>query len=212
MRGLRVWLLALVLFLLAGALFLYKWRGLGYPLLPDQQAETWTVEVMLHFDAGERANPVKANLHIPALTPGFAIFDENFVSRGYGFTTRYVSGGRQVQWAIRQARGPQTLYYRAVVYEDPNPVEADTTPPFPPITDLGEPQNTAMQELVEQVRGQSVDPASFTAELLERLSKPESDQNVELLLGPDPDVTDRARAAITLLAASQIPARLVRGV
>jgi hypothetical protein len=212
MRGLKVWLLALVLFVAAGALFVHKWRNLGYPLLPEQETSTWTVEVMLHFEAGDRANPVKANLHIPALTPGFAIFDENFVSRGYGFTTRYVSGGRQVQWAIRRARGPQTLYYRAVVYQDPNRVESDTTPPFPPIPDLGEPQNTAIQEVVEQVRSQSVDPASFTTQLLQRLARPGADQNLDLLLGPNPDVTERARTAITLLAAAQIPARLVRGV
>ena len=82
------------------ALFAYTWRALGFPLVPKAETEVWTVEVTVSFDAGP--GPIKANLYIPGLTPGFAILEENFVSRGFGFTTNYVSGGRQVQWARRR--------------------------------------------------------------------------------------------------------------
>ncbi len=164
----------------------------------------------VRFEAGP--GPIKANLYIPGLTPGFAILDENFLSRGFGVTPIYASGGRQVQWARRRARGPQTLYYRAVVYKDPAQIESDTTPPFPPIPSLGEPFNTAMEVLVEDVGNKSADPASFTTELLKRLARPNADQNVELLLGPAPSATDHARTARTLLAAARIPARLIRGI
>jgi hypothetical protein len=206
----KVPILALVLALTGLALFVYKVRFLGYPLLPDAETQIWTVETRLSFQAGP--GPVKANLFIPGLTPGFAILDENFVSRGFGFTTPYVSGGRQVQWAVRQAEGPQTLYYRAVVYRDPTRLESDTTPPFPPVPKLAEPFNTAMEMLVERVRSESADPASFTAVLLKRLARPGGDQDVELLLGDAPAPLDRARTAMTVLAAASIPARLVRGV
>lgn len=212
MQRLRIGILALVLVVIGGGLFVYKWRGLGFPLLPDDEARTWTVELQLAFDVGTQPKPVKASFYIPSLTPGYAVFDENFVSRGFGFTTRLAGGGRQVQWAIRQTDGPQTLYYRAVVYEDPTRVEADTTPPFPPVPDLGEPRNTAMAQVVAAVRDQSADPASFTVELLERLAQPGGDQNLRILLGRRDDPTARARAAITVLAAAQIPARLIRGV
>jgi hypothetical protein len=203
-------LLALALAILGLGLFVYKFRVLGYPLLPDARAETWTVETRVAFQAAP--GPVKASLFIPGLTPGFAILDENFISRGFGFTTPYVSGGRQVQWAVREARGPQTLYYRAVVYRDATRLESDTTPPFPPVPQLAEPFNTSMQMLVERVRSQSADPATFTAELLKRLARPNGDQDVELLLGDAPLAVDRARSAMTVLAAARIPARLVRGV
>lgn len=212
MQGYKIWIFALALFLIGGALFLYKWRELGYPLLPEEETSIWTVEATIQFDAGEKSMPVKATLHIPGLTPGFAILDENFVSRGFGFTTRYVTGGRQVQWAIRRAKGPQTLYYRAVVYKDPTQFENDTTPPFPALPVLGEPLDTAVQQLVAQVREQSADPASFTVELLKRLADSGADQNVGLLLAGESDPTSRARAAVTVLAASQIPARLMRGI
>lgn len=107
-RGYRVWVIALLLAVAGLSLSAYKWRELGFPLLPKAETEVWTVEVTVGFDAGP--GPIKANLYIPGLTPGFAILEENFVSRGFGFTTNYVSGGRQVQWARRRARGLQTLY------------------------------------------------------------------------------------------------------
>lgn len=206
----KVQILAALLCAVGLGLFAYKARVLGYPLTPDAEAQIWTVETRLSFQAAP--GPVKASLFIPGLTPGFAILDENFVSRGFGFTTPYVSGGRQVQWAVRQAEGPQTLYYRAVVYRDPTRLESDTTPPFPPVPQLAEPFNTSMEMLVERVRSQSADPASFTAELLKRLARPGGDQDVELLLGPAPDAVVRARTAMTVLAAARVPARLVHGV
>jgi hypothetical protein len=206
----KVQILALILCAVGLGLFAYKARVLGYPVTPEAETQIWTVETRLSFQAAP--GPVKASLFIPGLTPGFAILDENFVSRGFGFTTPYVSGGRQVQWAVRQAEGPQTLYYRAVVYRDPTRLESDTTPPFPPVPQPAEPFNTAMEMLVERVRGQSADPASFTAELLERLARPGGDQDVEILLGAAPDPVDRARTAMTVLAAARIPARLVHGV
>ncbi len=60
------------------------------------------------------------------------------------------------------------------------------------------------------VQAQSADPASFTVELLKRLTS-SRDQNVRLLMGGAEDPTSRARVAITVLAAAQIPARLIRG-
>lgn len=208
----KVWFLALLLFLVGGSIFLYKWRVLGYPVFPEEETRIWTVETTLTFDAGPTKVPVKATLQIPGLTPGFAVLDENFLSPGFGFTTRYVSSGRQVQWAIRRAKGPQTLYYRVVVYKDPGQVESDTTPPFPVLPSLGPAKDLAVRELVQQVQAQSVDPASFTVELLKRLATPGDDQNVLMLLGRQRDLVTRAKAAITVLAAAQIPARLLRGV
>ncbi|MBM4196073.1 MAG: hypothetical protein FJ197_03095 [Gammaproteobacteria bacterium] len=210
MGNYKVSLLALILALLGVGFFIYKVRYLGYPLAPDADSQVWTVETRVSFDAAP--GPVKATLYIPGLTPGFAILDENFVSRGFGFTTPYVSGGRQVQWAVRQAEGPQTLYYRTVVYRDPNVFEDDTTPPFPPVPQLAEPFNTAVGMLVERVQTESADPETFTAGLLKRLARPGADQEANLLLGPEPDAVDRARTAMSVLAAASIPARLVRGV
>ena len=208
-RSTKVLIIALLLVAAGSALMVYKVRALGFPLMPDSEAQVWTVEAAVSFEAGPA--PIKARMYIPGLTPGFAILDENFVSRGFGATTRYVTGGREVQWARRRARGPQTLYYRAVVYRDPTLVEDDTTPPFPPAPIFAEPFSTAASIIVEDVGSKSADPASFTQELLQQLNNG-ADQNVDLLLGLDPGIVDVARTATTLLAAALIPSRLLRGI
>ena len=202
--------LAMILIVASLGLTYYKWRVLGFPLWPDSETRTWTVELRLGFDAGP--GPVKARLFIPGLTPGFALLDENFVSRGFGFDTRYVSGGREVEWTVRRATGRQNLYYRAVVYQDPSRQEDDTTPPFPPVPELAEPFQTAMEVVAAEVRDQSADPASFTVALLKRLNSPTPDQNVELLMGPEPTIVDKVSTAKTILAAARIPSRIMHGV
>ncbi len=209
-RAYRVVLIAALLIVAGGAIFFFKWQVLGFPAQPDAETQVWTVEVTVSFDAGP--GPIKASLYIPGLTPGFAILEENYLSRGFGYTPAYVSGGRQVRWTRRRARGVQTLYYRIVIYKDPALIESDTTPPFPEQPSMSEPLRTAMELLIEDVGDKSADPGSFTVELLKRLSQPRRDQNVEILVGVDPTAAQIARTATDLLAAARIPARTIRGI
>ncbi len=191
------------------ATFVYKWRVVGLPVVEDQQTTVWTVEAAINFRGGPGS--IKTSMQIPTLTPGFTLLSENSVSKGYGFSVNYVSGGREAQWAIRRADGPQTIYYRAVLYEDPSSRQSDTTPPFPPPPTFEEPFNTAIEVLVEEVREQSADPASFTAELLHRLNDPAPDQNVRLLLGMAQSRAGFVDTVTKILAAARIPARMMRG-
>lgn len=209
MREQRVILLAAALTVLGLGVAAYKVLSLGYPLTANATTDVWTVEARIGFTAG--VGSVKVSLEIPTLTPGFTVLGENFVSPGFGFATRYTPTGRTAQWAIRKASGRQTLYYRAVVYRDPSNLQQDTTPNLPPVPVLDEPYNTAMQTLVAEVREQSADTATFTAELLRRLNEPNPAQNVDLFLSQVKTPTEKAQAAVTLLAGNRIPARLVRG-
>ena len=209
-RDYRITFIATMLILVGVAVFAYKWQVLGFPARPDAETQVWTVEVTVSFNAGP--GPIKANLYIPGLTPGFAILEENYLSRGFGYTPGYVRGGRQVQWTRRKARGVQTLYYRAVIYKDSTLLESDTTPAFPEQPVLDEPFNTAMEMLIADVSSKSADPGSFTVELLKRLSQPNQDQNVEILVGNSPTASSIARTATELLASARIPARTIRGI
>ena len=204
-----VYVLALVLAMTGLAIFAYQWRVIGFPLTADQEAPVWTIEAAMSFRGGPGS--IKATLHVPSLTPGFRMLDEDRVSRGYGSTTNYGTGGREVQWAIRRAQGPQTIYYRISVYEDRSARQVDTTPPFPPLPVINEPFKTAVDVIVAGVREQSADTASFTTELLLRLNDRSPDPNVELLLSEVDDDADFVNVATTVLAAARIPARIVRG-
>ena len=201
--------LALVCALLGLAVFFYKHAVIGLPLHEDSSRSAWTIEASLRFEA--RPGPIKASLRVPALTPGFATLSENSVSGGYGYDLGYADGGRRAQWAIRRASGEQRLYYRVVVYSDPTIEEADTTPPFPDLPQLAEPERTAALELIEQVRQESADAVSLVSALLRRVNDPTPDENVALLFNERRVGLRRMAMLIDLLAYARVPARSVRG-
>ena len=209
MKQRYVYVLAALLSVIGLSVFIYKWQVLGFPLTEDQDKPVWTIESSIEFDSGP--GTIKVQLHIPTLTPGFRMLNENSVSRGYGFSINYGSGGREAQWTIRRADGRQTIYYRISVYEDDSVDDSDTVPPFPPRPVIEEPLNTAVDVLVSDVRDRSADTASFTTELLARLNDPSPDPNVELLLSDVDSDADFVGIATTLLASARIPARVVHG-
>ncbi len=205
-----VYALAALLTAIGLSMFVYKWQVLGFPVTDNQKTPIWTIETSIHFDSGPGS--IKANLQIPTLTPGFRTLREYNVSKGFGFSLNYVSGGREAQWAVRRADGPQTLYYRRVVYEDTGRDQSDTTPPFPPPPVINEPFKTAVEVLVSDVQDHSADAASFTTELLRLANDPSPDANVELLLVDAETSAEFVQTMTTILASARIPARMIRGV
>ena len=93
------------------------------------------------------------------------------------------------------------------VYRDEAEEEDRATPPYPPKPEEGEPYDTALDALVEEVRAQSADIGTFTAEMLRRLNDPSPDQYIDLFLGRVRNATERAELAVNLLAGARIPAR-----
>jgi hypothetical protein len=209
MKQRYVYVLAALLTVIGMSVFFYKWQVLGFPVTEDQETPVWTIESAVSFNSGPGS--IKVQLHVPTLTPGFRMLNENSVSRGYGFSLNYGSGGREAQWAIRRADGEQTIYYRISVYEDDSVDVSDTTPPFPPIPVINEPMKTAVDVLVDDVSDHSADTASFTTELLSRMNDPSPDSNVELLLSGVTSNADFVDVVSMLLASARIPARVVHG-
>lgn len=209
MKQQYVYGLAVFLAIVGLSLFVYKWQVLDFPVSRNQETSVWTIESAISFESGPGS--IKVNLLIPTLTPGFRMLNENSVSRGYGFSLNYGSGGREAQWAIRRADGPQTIYYRISVYEDAGTNQSDTTPPFPPPPVINEPFATAVDVIVADVKEHSADTASFTAELLRRMNDPSPDPNVELLTSNAATRTAFVESITTILAAARIPARMVHG-
>jgi hypothetical protein len=210
MNNRHIFVLSAVLVAISIALFVYKWRVLGFPIAQNEKTQIWNVEAAVQFEPGPAA--IKATLRIPSLTPGFALLDENFVSRGFGRTTRFVPAGRETQWTLREAKGTQTLYYRALVYRDESRIAEDTTPAFPAQPELDEPSRAAMEGLIAEVRRQSADVASFTTELLRHIAQAENDPYVSLFLKRGSTPTERAQLATIILAGAQIPARIAHGI
>ncbi len=205
-RSIRI--LALLMTLVGLAAIAYKHLVAGLPLVPGETVDTFAVEARLHFYASR--GPVKAQLAIPKGGSGYDILDESFGSPGFGVTTRDEGDGRLSVWAKRRASGEQTLYYRAVIYAS-DAESYGSEPPFPKVPDYPEPYGSAARSLLDEVREDSADIVTFTAELVERLNTPAAEEHIRLLRSSGEGPPSLAATAVYVLAGARIPARVVQG-
>jgi hypothetical protein len=207
----HLYFLALSLTVIGLGLFLYKALVLGFPLTPHRVSEIWNLEAHIAFVAHNK--PTKVSLFIPRPTRRFAIVNENFISQGYGITTATEGDNRQAVWSKRKAKGKQILYYRAEIRRIETKESGIVLKP-PEIEDpkFEGPYLAAAQSLVADIRARSADANTLVKELLKRLTKPQPDDNIGLLLGKQTSISNKVRLAVRLLAQAGLPARAVHGI
>ncbi len=216
MKRLHVVLLATALSIAGLALFAYKVAALGFPLLPDARIETWRVEIQLRFVADGR--PVKARLMLPVLDPGFTVVDQSFASPGYGVTLSADSSRPAAVYSIREARGEQVLYYRAVIHRNlaPSEASAPSVPatgdaPVAAVPQLGGAELAAAKSIVEAAQRQASDAETLAGLIIKRLKEARPGDEADFLLGYQPSTARIAQVGLMLLRLAGVPARLVRG-
>ena len=181
MRNLPVWIIAALLMVAGGLLCAYKVNVLGLPLLPSTDAAVWTVEARAAFRA--RGGPVKATLLIPREPPGFERLDENYISNGFGVSQEVSGQNRAALWAVRRASGIQAVYYRLTVFETQtgNTTHNDPFPGYPRVPDYGESTQAAVNALLNEVRSESADIATFARALIARMNREGANPSVDSL-------------------------------
>ena len=207
----RQWVvLSLLLIMVGGLVFAFKVVRLGYPVFPDQTSEQWVVQARLQIEPVK--GPVRASLLLPVRSTGFTISNESFVSRDFGLTIQEEMFRRRADWAIRSLDGDRTLYYRATVIKDMRQHRFATRPEIPPPPQLEEPWATALEDLVEEVKKESADVQSFAAEILDHLHESSDDASWKIFMEGVESPLEHARLAQNILAAEQIPSKLVHGI
>jgi hypothetical protein len=202
-------LLALTLALTGLGLAYYKHVQLGFPLQSSLVEEAWTAQARLQMRAG--TGPIRVEFQLPQTTPGLGRLRESFISRGYGLAVEESAVDRAAHWTIRRASGQQSLFYQAVFFRDQLSEFTATQPPFPEIPDLQEPYATAMQSIIDDVRRQSADVASFTTELLARINASAPTEEIALF-NSNPEYRGHpVRLARLLLAGARIPTEQING-
>ncbi|NGX16642.1 inactive transglutaminase family protein [Wenzhouxiangella sp. XN24] len=207
MRLRHLLILVLVLSVIGTGFFVFKWQVLGFPLSADRDADTWTVEARVAFSRST-AGPVKASFGLPSEPPGFRIFDEQFISRGYGLALEGEGESRRAVWSLRRARGEQALYYRVTLFRDRTHQPERPVPGFPPVPRLEEPEASALDELVTRVRQESADIATFAAGAIRVAQGTEG--AVRLFTGARPDPAAQADLVIKILHSARIPAQVIQ--
>lgn len=193
---------------LAGLLLAFlRHDKLDIPFQPDVSRPVWLVEARIDFVA--RGNAVRVSLDLPDNPPGFLVFAEQAASPGYGFSITRQNERRRGEWSRQEARGEQTLYYKAQFVADP----AAVTPP-PAIPPQPQPvfwdgsEATAAGQLLEQAQQRSSSTASLARQLMAALRQEDRDQNAQLLAGASDSTAD---LMVRLLNQAGHPARLAMG-
>jgi len=192
--------------------FAYKLLVLGFPLQPEARTDVWRVEVQLRFDAA--GGPVKASLFVPRRTGNLLIVDQSFVSPGYGVVMEQKPGhGMHADFSIREAQGPQTLYYRAVI--QPSRIRdeesRDSVPAIqPPVFE--DAQRIAAEGVVGAARQHSSDEVTLAKFILSSLKDAKPGGEAAFLLGHQATTRRIARVAAELIQFAGVPARMVNGI
>ena len=106
------------LFIIVGALiaaalgiFSYKVTRLGYPVVPNLDSDTWTIEAKISFRG--RGDPVTLRLALPHSEGPFTVVDETFVASGFGVETETEETGRRAVFERRAQDGNAVIFYSA---------------------------------------------------------------------------------------------------
>ncbi len=207
---LQHWMWLSLLLLAAGfTLIIWRVQVYGYPLLPDAQDMSWTVQTRISIEPGE--GPVKLTLKLPHRTPGLARLREDFISRGFGLDVQDKPDQRSATWSIRRSNSSSTLYYRAQFYRDPENNDFAPMPAYPQVPQLEEPFATAMRSLADRARQKSADIASFASAIIAEINAAAPSEEISLFLN-SPEYAGRStEVAQTLLAAARIPSQQING-
>jgi len=204
------WLiLSLVLIVTGVGVAWWKVDAYGFPLQAEQTEDSWTVQARIRLRPAD--GPVKAELQLPAQTPGLARLREDYISRGFGLDLQEARYERTATWAIRRVSGVQTLYYRAQFYQDPDQQDFAPRPPFPDVPLLEEPFATAMTAITDEARRRSADIASFTTSVISRVNSDSPSEEVRLFLNASRFEGDRLRITRILLSGARIPTEKING-
>jgi hypothetical protein len=204
----KIGIVAGTLLVIGLGLALYKAAYLGFPLLPGDFREVWTIESKIAFKPGD--SPLSIALNLPTPRAGWVILEENFASSGFGFSVNKQANRRTALWTRQQLDDPTTLYYKIQTYRAKLSDLADMPPP-PIVKPLLEAdQEAAMTRLVRMLKARSDNAATFAALMIQATNRESLDPDVEFLLSTYQ--ADRVSVMLDVLAYADIPAQRVRGI
>lgn len=207
MRSIQVKIWSLILIILGLSLAAYKHYAISFPVIADQKSKVWLVQAKLSFNGS--GGPAKVALEGPKVTPGFIVMNEDFISGKYGLSVTERSDRKIFDWALRRARGEQTLYYRLSVAASDLPQSWHYTPSFPKPVNYEEPFDSAAKTIIQTVRSASADIATFTQALISQFNNKSGNGDIELFRDRAKNDTERVQEISQLLSIARIPTRVV---
>lgn len=195
------------LILLGVGLTLYKVFVLGFPLLPGEYREVWTIESKVSFKPGD--GPAEVALRLPRGEAGWVVLEEHFASSGFGFSVRGETP-RRALWTRQELQQATTLYYKIQAYRPRSSSLPDqpVSAVVPPLLEAD--QQVAVDRLVAVLGEKSSGPESFTSLLLQAMGRDSDDPDAGFLLSTWEE--GKQQVLLAVLAQAGIPAGELRGI
>ena len=223
MQRLQLYALVGGLIAIGLGIFLFKVTALGFPLTPDRDADSWTIETKISFEG--RNEPVLLRLALPSSTSGARIVDEDLIASGFGTDIEGAGESRYALFQRRSQTGRAVLFYRASLYQlDVSTRNARSEEAPEAISDYrrrdriraiqenATPLLLALQSILQEAFDKSQDEDSFITRLAQ-LSSDSSDERVESIIDGGPTgLSNMADRMVFLLNAAGTPARVVSGI
>lgn len=211
MRHLDLKLFSLAIAALGIGLCWYKVSFFGLPLVPSADTDVWVVQARLAFKGNGK--PAKVSFAVPDEVPNYTRMDEDFISGGYGLGVSKEGFHRRADWAKRRAKDEQVLYYRVTLAEalssrDPF---VGKPPKFPERPKYPEPFDSAITSVLDDVRAESADIASYTRELIKQFNEPSPNENVKLIRSMNAGQFKPVDQIVEMLNGARIPSRVLYG-
>jgi len=217
-RSLQAFVIVALLCAIGLAIMIYKVTVLGFPLLKEQRAEIWTVEVQATVEG--QGGSATVTVALPSPPDGFSLVDRDVVAPDFG---ERIEGGPQGEVAIFERRrfdGSATLFVLSRFFR------VDSDAPRPGVEGGAERIDTAraqlaaapafdrdmVEELIARARSLSVDQVGLAREAATILA---TDNAMIAALDEaqvdGPDLSDPVRRLVFVLNVAGIDARRVAG-
>ncbi|GGP74255.1 inactive transglutaminase family protein [Shewanella ulleungensis] len=194
-----------LLFIIGISTSIYRGIEHNVPFLPGEQVQSWAVDAKVSFVGSNQ--PAEVNFSLPN-DPAFDVLVENATSPGYGLTISNDVANRRAVWSIREASGPQALYYRVTLVPTGKlSIEATEEPLAPDAYLWPATEKSAAEQITEEVWGRSATNLSFAQQLMNLINDTQQSQNMALLLSANTS-TD---LFLHMLHSKGVPARIVNG-
>jgi hypothetical protein len=138
-------------------LSIMRHQDYGVPWTPSESRQVWDIEARIEFIAS--GGPAKVSLAVPHTQAGFTLVDDSASSSGYGLSYINTDTGRRAEWSIRNANGPQTIYYKTQFLVDPKAIVSTIRPADKDLITptFSAPQQAAVDAIIAQATERSAD-------------------------------------------------------
>ena len=191
---------------------LYKGLVLGIPFTPDNRSSVYKIGAKISFEA--KGEPVKVSFAIPKKQQGIRIISKETSSEEYGYNINHTKEGERAEWAKREPKGMQSIFYNIDVVMDKEEMKKVSNKPIK--SHKGENLYGWDNQTVERVKSflhevytHSSDSYSFAAQLLKELKSRKDSQLITVLKNKNRNSLESI--ASNLLNYQGIQARIIKG-